>query len=108
MGPHSACHAGPGPSERGRAPSVGLSRTRRHLSHTALCASPAVYIAQAESIGQGGGKRASEAVPRSIAEKQQQHRPSLISMLVGRGLPRTPDHPQPLCAQRGELTSTSD
>ncbi|XP_038219466.1 protein unc-80 homolog isoform X2 [Zerene cesonia] len=63
----------------------------------------------AESIGQSAGKRASEAIPRNVAEKQQQHRPSLISMLVGRaGLPRTPDHPTaPLSAQRESLSSSS-
>ncbi|CAH2040543.1 unnamed protein product, partial [Iphiclides podalirius] len=61
----------------------------------------------AESLGAAGGKRASEAVPRG--DKQQQHRPSLISMLVGRaGLPRTPDHPAaPLAAQRESLSSSS-
>ncbi|XP_047520925.1 protein unc-80 homolog isoform X3 [Pieris napi] len=63
----------------------------------------------AESIGQSGGKRASEALPRNLTEKQQQHRPSLISMLVGRaGLPRTPDHPPAtLAAQRESLSSSS-
>ncbi|XP_064072419.1 protein unc-80 homolog isoform X1 [Vanessa tameamea] len=64
----------------------------------------------AESIGQGGGKRASEAAPRgAAADKQQQHRPSLISMLVGRApAPRTPDHPAAtLSAQRESLSSSS-
>ncbi|XP_075975825.1 unc80, NALCN channel complex subunit isoform X2 [Anticarsia gemmatalis] len=68
----------------------------------------------AENLGQGGGKRASEVFPRSttMAEKHQQHRPSLISMLVGRagagGLPRTPDHPSaPLSAQRESVSSSS-
>lgn len=68
----------------------------------------------AENLGQGGGKRASEVFPRSGAagDKHQQHRPSLISMLVGRagaaGLPRTPDHPSaPLSAQRGMLLHIS-
>ncbi|CAG9579717.1 unnamed protein product [Danaus chrysippus] len=59
-----------------------------------------------ENIGHGGGKRASEAVPRG--DKSQQHRPSLISMLVGRApAPRTPDHPAPLAAQRESLSSSS-
>uniref|UniRef100_A0A2A4JD08 Protein unc-80 homolog n=1 Tax=Heliothis virescens TaxID=7102 RepID=A0A2A4JD08_HELVI len=61
-----------------------------------------------------GGKRASEVFPRTttVPDKHQQHRPSLISMLVGRGgtggLPRTPDHPSaPLSAQRESLSSSS-
>ncbi|XP_069357295.1 protein unc-80 homolog isoform X3 [Maniola hyperantus] len=65
---------------------------------------------QLENIGQSGGKRASEAVPRAgLGDKAQQHRPSLISMLVGRGpAPRTPDHPTaPLSAQRESLSSSS-
>ncbi|XP_060802082.1 protein unc-80 homolog isoform X1 [Amyelois transitella] len=59
----------------------------------------------AETLGQGGGKRASEVFPRAAPDgKHQQHRPSLISMLVGRAaLPRTPDHP----AQRESLSSSS-
>ncbi|XP_052748646.1 protein unc-80 homolog isoform X2 [Galleria mellonella] len=70
----------------------------------------------AENLGQAGGggagKRASEVFGRTAAmqEKHQQHRPSLISMLVGRGgaLPRTPDHPSaPLSAQRESLSSSS-
>ncbi|KAL4711404.1 hypothetical protein ACJJTC_016158, partial [Scirpophaga incertulas] len=64
-----------------------------------------------ENLGQAGGKRASEVFPRTVApEKHQQHRPSLISMLVGRGggLPRTPDHPSaPLTAQRESVSSGS-
>ncbi|CAH0723740.1 unnamed protein product, partial [Brenthis ino] len=56
----------------------------------------------AENLGGGGGKRASEAAPRD----KQQHRPSLISMLVGRA-PRTPDHPAPLSAPRESLSSSS-
>ncbi|XP_013174007.1 PREDICTED: protein unc-80 homolog isoform X2 [Papilio xuthus] len=61
----------------------------------------------AESLGAAGGKRASEAIPRG--DKQQQHRPSLISMLVGRaGPPRTPDHPAAtLSAQRESVSSSS-
>nr|XP_037867403.1 protein unc-80 homolog isoform X7 [Bombyx mori] len=60
----------------------------------------------AENLGQAGGKRASEVFPRppNMSDKHQQHRPSLISMLVGRtgaSIPRTPDHPSaPLSAQR--------
>ncbi|CAB3250721.1 unnamed protein product [Arctia plantaginis] len=68
----------------------------------------------AENLGQSGAKRASEVFPRSttVADKHQQHRPSLISMLVGRGgaggLPRTPDHPSaPLSAQRESVSSSS-
>ncbi|KAJ2947492.1 hypothetical protein O0L34_g17278 [Tuta absoluta] len=64
----------------------------------------------AEQIGQAG-KRASEVFPRNTQteQKHQQHRPSLISMLVSRaGLPRTPDHPTaPLSAQRESLSSSS-
>ncbi|XP_041968693.1 protein unc-80 homolog [Aricia agestis] len=56
----------------------------------------------AESIG---GKRVEARGPP--ADKQQQHRPSLISMLVGRAPPRTPDHPAPLTAQRESLSSSS-
>lgn len=63
----------------------------------------------AENLSQATGKRASEVFPprTTVSDKHQQHRPSLISMLVGRGgagsgLPRTPDHPSaPLSAQRG-------
>ncbi|CAG4970497.1 unnamed protein product [Parnassius apollo] len=63
----------------------------------------------AESVCAGaasGGKRLSEALAR---DKHQQHRPSLISMLVGRaGIPRTPDHPTaPLAAQRESVSSSS-
>lgn len=67
-----------------------------------------------ENLGQTGGKRSSEVFPRptTIPDKHQQHRPSLISMLVGRsgtsGLPRTPDHPSaPLSAQRESVSSSS-
>ncbi|CAK1579375.1 unnamed protein product [Parnassius mnemosyne] len=61
----------------------------------------------AGGAGGAGGKRLSEALARD--KHQQQHRPSLISMLVGRaGLPRTPDHPAaPLAAQRESLSSSS-
>ncbi|KAL0832090.1 hypothetical protein ABMA28_001576 [Loxostege sticticalis] len=66
----------------------------------------------AENLGQAAGKRASEVFPRSagLPEKHQQHRPSLISMLVGRAgaMPRTPDHPSaPLSAQRESVSSGS-
>ncbi|XP_049870612.1 protein unc-80 homolog [Pectinophora gossypiella] len=61
-----------------------------------------------EALAAGGTKRASEVFGRA-PEKQQQHRPSLISMLVSRaGLPRTPDHPSaPLTAQRESVSSSS-
>ncbi|XP_072929178.1 protein unc-80 homolog [Epargyreus clarus] len=63
----------------------------------------------AESIGAGGGKRASEALRGAERHgAHAQHRPSLISMLVGRAAPRTPDHPAaPLEAQRESLSSSS-
>ncbi|XP_063389820.1 protein unc-80 homolog [Cydia fagiglandana] len=61
----------------------------------------------AENIS-AGGKRASEVFGRT-GDKAAQHRPSLISMLVGRsGLPRTPDHPSaPLSAPRESVSSSS-
>ncbi|KAG6441335.1 hypothetical protein O3G_MSEX001738 [Manduca sexta] len=72
------------------------------------------YDQISENLGQAGGKRSSEVFPRpsNVQDKHQQHRPSLISMLVGRagagGIPRTPDHPSaPLTAQRESLSSSS-
>ncbi|XP_063893793.1 protein unc-80 homolog [Helicoverpa armigera] len=97
-----------------RARGALLAELARELRHMRDTHDQYKFEQIAENLGQAGGKRASEVFPRTttVPDKHQQHRPSLISMLVGRGgtggLPRTPDHPSaPLSAQRESLSSSS-
>ncbi|KAJ8719024.1 hypothetical protein PYW07_016580 [Mythimna separata] len=97
-----------------RARGALLAELARELRHMRDTHDQYKFEQIAENLGQAAGKRASEVFPRTttVPDKHQQHRPSLISMLVGRagagGLPRTPDHPSaPLSAQRESLSSSS-
>ncbi|XP_022826040.1 protein unc-80 homolog isoform X6 [Spodoptera litura] len=97
-----------------RARGALLAELARELRHMRDTHDQYKFEQIAENLGQAAGKRASEVFPRTttVPDKHQQHRPSLISMLVGRGgtggLPRTPDHSSaPLSAQRESLSSSS-